>query len=422
MTGLLEATVVDSHRWPDVAAVPNAPLKARAVRLLLRRLTRRLPISVVYPGAEAGRDEGRPVLRVLRPDAFHHRIAVGGLIGFGEAYQAGDWTADDLPGLLTVLATDMAGLVPGWLQRLRRFHGAEAPSAELGTVGNARRNIERHYDLSNELFALFLDETMTYSAALFDRAFPAFRAAGGAPGTPQWSDLAPAQHRKIDRLLDQIRVRPGTRLLEIGTGWGELAIRAARRGATVHSVTLSAEQLRLARERAGAAGVGDRVTVQLCDYRDIPGTARFDAVASVEMVEAVGERFWPAYFGTLRRLVVPGGRIGLQAITMPHERYLATRNTYTWMQKYIFPGGLLPSPHIIEYAPGLRTVDRLSFGRDYAETLRLWRQRFTARAAEVAALGFDEVFRRTWEFYLAYCQAGFAAGYIDVHQYTLEAA
>jgi cyclopropane-fatty-acyl-phospholipid synthase len=284
-------------------------------------------------------------------------------------------------------------------------------------VDGARRNIRRHYDLSNELFALFLDETMTYSSALFDEAADDTALHGAA-------QLPAAQHRKINRLLDLVQVRPGTRLLEIGTGWGELAILAARRGAEVDTVTISAEQHALAQRRVAEAGLADRVRLHLCDYRDIPAPADgYDAAVSVEMIEAVGEKYWPTYFSTVDDLLAPGGRFGLQAITMGHERMLATRRTYTWMHRYIFPGGLIPSVQAIEETcrrhTRLAVEEAYAFGRHYAQTLRLWRERFAERAAEVAALGFDETFRRTWNLYLSYCEAGFAVGYLDVHHLVL---
>ncbi|MYT19298.1 methyltransferase domain-containing protein, partial [Streptomyces sp. SID7760] len=207
---------------------------------------------------------------------------------------------------------------------LRRLRGAwvhRRPALERNTPDGARDNVSRHYDLSNDLFALFLDPSLTYSSAVF-RALPA------APG-----DLTAAQHRKIDRLLDLARVGPGTRLLEIGTGWGELALRAAARGAEVLTVTLSAEQRDLAVRRIAAAGLSDRVTVELCDYRQVRGS--FDAVVSVEMIEAVGAEYWPVYFAALRRLVAPGGSVALQAITMPHAGMLNTARTHTWISKYV---------------------------------------------------------------------------------------
>ncbi|MCB1981523.1 MAG: class I SAM-dependent methyltransferase, partial [Rhodoferax sp.] len=215
-------------------------------------------------------------------------------------------------------------------------------------------------------------------------------------------------------------VGPGTRLLEIGTGWGELALRAAVRGARVHSVTLSREQQTLARARIAAAGLADRVEVELVDYRLVEG--EYDAVCSVEMIEAVGHEYLSEYFRTLRRRLAPGGRAGIQAILMPHDRMLATLGTYTWIHKYIFPGGFLPSAELVEALAreaGLTPTDRLSFGLHYAETLRRWRATFLARDAQLRRLGFDTRFVRTWEFYLAYCEAAFATGNTDVVQFTL---
>jgi len=219
-------------------------------------------------------------------------------------------------------------------------------------------------------------------------------------------------------------VGPGCRVLEVGTGWGELAIRAARRGARVRTITISREQRALAARRVAEAGLAGQVSVELRDYRDVDG--EFDAICSVEMLEAVGERYWDAYFAALDAHLAPGGRIGLQTITMPHDRMLATRHTYTWIHKYIFPGGLLPSVTAIEngltQATRLRITGREDFGAHYAETLRIWRERFRARADEVTSLGFDEVFNRMWNFYLCYSEAGFRAGYIGVSQLTLARA
>jgi len=303
--------------------------------------------------------------------------------------------------------------VPRPLQGLRRFYVRRAPASDDASEGNARSNIRRHYDLSNELFALFLDETMTYSSALFRED------AAGQPVAAAHL-LAGAQERKIDRLLDVAGVGPSSRVLEIGTGWGELAIRAAARGARVRTVTLSQEQAVLAAERIERAGLDGRVAVELRDYRQVTG--RFDAILSVEMIEAVGERYWPDYFAALNRLLAPGGRIGLQAITMPHGRMVATRYTHTWVLKYIFPGGLIPSVTAIEEhaaAAGLRVAARRDFGAHYGQTLRLWRERFCASEADVRRLGFDEVFARMWLLYLSYAEAGFRSRYLDVAQFLL---
>ena len=404
---------VDPDRWPDVAVAAGSPGRAAVASAVFGAAVVRLPLRVRVPDGSlhgAG-GPGTPVMRIHRPREFFRRIGASGLIGFGESYMAGEWDSPDLTALLTVFAAHAAELVPPRLQRLRRLAVRRQPPDDLQTVAGARRNIGRHYDLSNELFALFLDETMTYSSAIFGT---------GADGAPVASDLAEAQRRKIDRLLDRAGVGPGCRVLEVGTGWGELAIRAARRGATVRSITISREQQALAARRVAEAGLAGRVRVELRDYRDVDG--RFDAICSAEMLEAVGERYWDTYFAALDRHLTPGGRIGLQTITMAHDRMLATRHTYTWIQKYIFPGGLLPSVTAIQDSLArtrLRITGREDFGAHYAETLRIWRERFGAQAAEVARLGFDEVFTRMWNFYLCYSEAGFRAGYLDVSQLTL---
>jgi len=407
------SAAIDSERWPAVAKVPSGPGAAASGAVagrLLRRAAARLPLRLVYPdGTVVGAaDPTIPTLLIHRPDALARRIGRHGLIGFGESYMAGEWSSQDLTGALTVLAGSVADLVPRSLQWLRPIALSAQPRARDTSRERARRNIAVHYDLSNDLFAQFLDETMTYSSALFTQL----------PASAE--DLADAQRRKIDRLLDMAGVRSGSRVLEIGTGWGELCLRAAARGAWVRSVTLSVEQQRLAKRRIAAAGLSDFVEIELNDYRDVDGC--YDAVVSVEMIEAVGYRSWPEYFATLEELVRPGGRVAIQAITMPHARMRASRNTHTWVQKYIFPGGLLPSIQAIsaitEGSTGLRTVDMMSLRPHYAETLRLWRERFAQRTDALARLGFDDVFRRMWELYLAYSEAGFRAGYLDVYQWT----
>ncbi|MDX3075700.1 class I SAM-dependent methyltransferase [Streptomyces sp. NPDC088354] len=401
---------VDPRRWPDVAAPPpRSRVRAAVAGAVVRRALSRLPLRCrLGPGGPVI-GTGGPAVEVADPDAFFRRLGAGGLIGFGESYMAGEWDAPDLVAVLTVLAGHVTELVPRPLQKLRSLWARRQPGERRNTLDGARDNIHAHYDLSNELFALFLDETLTYSSAVF-RALPA-----------TYDLLADAQRRKIDRLLDLAGVGEGTRLLEIGTGWGELAVRAARRGADVVSVTLSEEQRRLATERIEAAGQSARATVLLRDYRQVTG--RYDAIVSVEMIEAVGADYWPVYFGALDRLLAPGGRIALQAITMADDRMLATRDTYTWIQKYIFPGGLIPSAEAIGRTvaehTALRVEDSTGFAAHYAETLRLWRERFTARAAEVAALGFDQTFRRMWTLYLGYSEAGFRSGYLDVRQLLL---
>ncbi|WP_408897639.1 class I SAM-dependent methyltransferase [Nocardioides sp. R1-1] len=409
--------------WPDLGPVPATGLSARVAERLFRSAVarRRVTVRLHHPDGTVERlGLGGPAIIVQRPAELFARIGRDKLIGFGEAYLTGAWTEDGVPGdgvlgdFLTVLAADLTDLVPRPLQRLRSVVSPRLPRSHRGTRENTRANVAHHYDLSNDLFGAFLDPTLSYSSALF-----------ADPAAADAEDLAAAQHRKIDRLLDRAGVGEGTRLLEIGTGWGELAIRAAERGATVHTITLSVEQQQLARERIAAAGYADRVRVELCDYRALleEPEGSYDAVVSVEMIEAVGHEFWPAYVRTLEHVLAPGGTVALQAITLPHERMLATRSTHTFITKYVFPGGALPSVRAIDEVARrhtrLRIEDDLAFGRHYAATLRLWDQAFTTARDRVLGLGFDPTFLRMWHFYLEYCRAGFASGYIDVHQLSL---
>ncbi|HEY1134787.1 MAG TPA: class I SAM-dependent methyltransferase [Nocardioides sp.] len=439
----------DRAKWPDLHVVPSGPrtdVYARVARGLFHGVVNRLDLTVrVGTGPDApvwGR--GGPEMLLRRPDEFFARVGRQGLIGFGEAYLTGAW---DVPGpaeggstgalgeVLTVLAAQMPTLVPPWMQRLRAAYVSRPPSDKVSSQENSRANIAHHYDLSNDLFESFLDPTMSYSSALFEhQTIPRIDPVGAhhvatSPDPRDEASLEEAQGRKIERLLDAVGVGEGTRLLEIGTGWGELSLRAARRGAHVHSVTLSSEQQALARERVAAAGFSDRVDVELCDYRDVTAPAGgYDAVVSVEMIEAVGYDYWATYFAKIDEVLAPGGRAGIQAILMPHDRMLATRQTYTWIHKYVFPGGFLPSVQVIDditrAETGLRLrggADRLSFGGHYAETLRRWDERFLAAwPAHVSALGFDATFARMFHFYLEYSRAGFASGYIDVQQLVLE--
>lgn len=428
---------IDNRIWPGLADVPTgvrAAASAKVADRLFRRAAADLDVRIEYPdGALVGarrEQEILPRMIIRNPDAFARRVGTSGLIGFGESYMAGDWTSPDLAAVLSVFASRMTTLIPRPLQRLRALYVAKHPAQERNTEQNTRSNISRHYDLSNEMFETFLDETLTYSSALFSstptrvgqvRDVTVLRAPVPQV-TPKWDDFADAQRRKIDRLLDEAGVGAGTRLLEIGTGWGELCIRAAARGAVVRSVTLSSEQQSLARRRVAEAGHSDAVQIDLLDYRNVDG--EYDAIVSVEMIEAVGHQYWATYFRVLDKLLAPGGRVALQAITMPHDRMLQTRNTYTWVHKYIFPGGFLPSTEAIESVTaehtGLRVRERLSMGQHYAETLRLWKERFAAHSAQAEELGFDETFRRMWHFYLCYSEAGFRSGYIDVQQLVLD--
>ncbi|NUS73653.1 MAG: methyltransferase domain-containing protein [Corynebacteriales bacterium] len=407
MTTTFVQSTIDAERWPDVAAEPKSRRGAWLVAKLVRRLARVAEVRIVYPDGTHVGPHG-PVLRLRRPENFYRRVAERGLIGFGESYQAGDWDADDLAALLTVLGQRMDVLVPAPLQWVRRFYSPTPPQRKRGVLPQARRDIQHHYDLSNELFAAFLDSSLSYSSAIFRD--PAEK-------------LEEAQQRKIARLLDAVELRSGMQLLEIGTGWGELAIQAAARGAHVHTITLSREQHDLAGRRIAEVGLSERVTLELRDFRQLAGQGQYDAIVSVEMIEAIGEAAWPTYFQMLDRLLVRGGSIALQAITMGHEQMLAGRAEYTWIQKYIFPGGLIPSlPAIAKTVATHTDLELLSatgFGMDYAHTLQRWRHQFNESWPRIASLGFDETFRRTWELYLSYSEAGFRSGYLDVHQLLL---
>ena len=336
-----------------------------------------------------------------------------GDIGFAESFIAGDWTTPDLTELLKVFSANRqqvdAMIFGTWLGRLlyRVKHLLQHNSR-----ANSRKNIHAHYDLGNAFYRLWLDETMNYSSAWFE----------GDLSRP----LPQAQDAKVKRALEMAGVKPGERVLEIGCGWGALAEQATvGLGASVVGVTLSTEQLDHANARMQQLGVstgaGGQADLRQQDYRDIQD-APFDAICSIEMVEAVGRAYWPQYFKTVSRLLKPGGRACVQSIVIDDALFDRYVDSTDFIQQYIFPGGCLPCPREFRRqaeAAGLEVVDEFAFGADYAETLRRWRKQFLARKAEVAALGFDERFMRIWEFYLAYCEAAFDTGDISLVQYTL---
>jgi|SRR5689334_2724092 cyclopropane-fatty-acyl-phospholipid synthase len=414
------STTLDRQVMASSALLPAPPtygVRGAVARAVVKRILRGLPVTARVSDGEvygAPLSAGRPLLEVTRPQAFFARLGHSPMIGIGESYMAREWSVGagtDLADALAPFAERLTDLIKPVFYNLRHTVLPRGLNP-ANTKDGAKKNIEAHYDLSNEMFQQFLDPTLSYSAALFETLDPA----------PTLADLERAQLAKVDAILDSAGVVAGSRVLEIGTGWGTLAIRAAERGATVTTVTLSVAQAALAQQRVDAAGVADRVEVAVRDYRDQSG--QFDAVVSVEMIEAVGEEFWPEYFRTIDALLAPGGRAAIQAILIAHDRLVATRNTYTWIHKYIFPGGMLPSTDAIRQVTRKHTSLHVSnirpMGLHYAHTLRLWRERFVTNWQGVQALGFDDRFCRMWEFYLAYCEAGFRTGYLDVAQIRIE--
>ena len=384
---------------------------ARIAKAIVRTASKRVPVRFTFPDGSAWgpTEAGTPVFEIVEPEKFYRRLGRDHKMAFGEAYVAGEWrpgAGTDLADLLTPFAEKLADLVPAPVRKLRIFIDRRLPHHTANTRTGSKSNIEAHYDMSNELFSQFLDETMTYSSAWF-RDFD--------------EDFEKAQLRKIDGILDYAGVGPGSRVLEIGSGWGSLAIRAAERGATVTSITLSREQAELGSQRIKERRLDDLAQIQICDYRDVEG--EYDAIVSIEMIEAVGEEFWPSYFTTIDQHLAPGGKVAIQAILMSHQRMLETRRSYGWIQKYIFPGGLIPSVQAIEDVcaehTSLEITDRRELGLHYAETLHRWRIRFLERWDAIEPIGYDDDFRRIWEFYLAYCEAGFASRYLGVSQIRL---
>ena len=359
-------------------------------------------------GSDSSNDSSPVHLRLHNWHLLKQALKSGD-IGFAESYIQGHWSSDNLPGLIELFARNRAGLdavIYGhWWGKLTYLfkHFFSHRNSRAGS----RRNIHAHYDIGNTFYRLWLDPSMTYSSALFGEA--------GA------LDLVQAQQAKYQRLLDEASGgKPAAQILEIGCGWGGLVEVAARQGHRVTGITLSTEQLEFAQQRLANAGLADEVQLSLTDYRDTQG--EFDAVVSIEMFEAVGQEYWGTYFRTVAKRLKPGGRAAIQTITIADELFAQYRRSTDFIQQYIFPGGMLPSPSAFEQAAqhaGLRVERRLRFGLDYARTLALWRTAFHNALPEVRAQGFDERFIRTWDFYLAYCEAGFKAANTDVIQYTL---
>ncbi len=415
MTATIEPRVTATSSLLPVA--PAYGVRGQIARQVVKRILRGVPVSARLVTGElygAPLADHRPLLQIDQPDAFFGRLSHSPMIGLGESYMAREWSVSDdtdLADALAPFAEKLTDLIKPVFYKLRHTvlpRGLNPANTKSG----AKKNIEAHYDLSNEMFQQFLDPSLSYSSALFESLDP----------PPTIDDLEPAQLHKVDAILDAADVTTGSRVLEIGTGWGTLAIRAAERGARVTTVTLSGEQAALAQRRVDAAGISDRVEIAVRDYRDQDG--EFDAVVSVEMIEAVGEEYWPEYFTKIDSLLAPGGKAAIQAILMADDRMVATRDTYTWIHKYIFPGGMLPSTDAISRVLRQHTTLHITnirpMGQHYAHTLRLWREQFVANWLHVQELGFDDAFFRMWEFYLAYCEAGFRTGYLDVAQVRIE--
>mgnify|MGYP001182270189 FL=1 len=396
---------------PSFALPVAAPAAARAVFQLLSRLQTGTLDLQLPDGSQARFGNGQAPRAALRLNDWRMCSAVlkAGDVGFAESWIDGAWSSPDLVALLTLFianreAVESAIYGSWWGSLAHRVRHWLNRNSRRGS----RKNIHAHYDLGNAFYREWLDETMNYSSALFE----------GDLDQP----MPQAQHAKVRRALRESGIQPGGRLLEIGCGWGALAEAAATDfGARVTGVTLSTEQLAYAQERVRHAGADAHVDLRLQDYRDI-ADGPFDAIASIEMFEAVGREYWASFFATLRGQLKPGAKACIQTITIRDDLFERYVRSTDFIQQYIFPGGLLPSPEAFRaevQKAGLVMVNELAFGADYAETLRRWRVDFLARDAQVRRLGFDTRFMRIWEFYLAYCEAAFDTGNTNVMQFTL---
>ena len=392
------------------AGEPTNWRERQVVKRLDRLHTGRLEVTLPNDSLAifAGERPGPSAALRIRTPAMVTRLFKAGSIGFAEGYMAGEWDTDDLATLIYLLHLNEDALEPDFsrLQHLYTLISAVRHRLRRNSRAGSRRNIAYHYDLGNDFYAQWLDETWTYSSAIFAR-----------PDEP----LADAQRRKYARLLARLDAKPGDHILEIGCGWGGFARYAAEQGGChVTGLTLSTEQLRFAEAKTREAGLADRVQFELRDYRDVTDT--YDHVVSIEMYEAVGEAYWPAYFKAIRDALKPGGRAAIQAITIEDDRFDYYRANVDFIQEYVFPGGMLASPEIFRAkaaAQGLVPREADFYGKDYARTLMRWDDAVCeARAAIVAERG--EPFFRMWRYYLAYCAAGFTSGNIDLMQIALE--
>lgn len=387
----------------------KAPARAKAVMLALLNI-KGGAIDVTTPSGETlrfGDDDRAPITLVVKDYRFANRVLKNGDIGFAEAWMAHEWETSDLSGLLTLLADNVErfkrlltgsffGKTVNWIRHLSRDNTREG----------SRRNIHEHYDLGNRFYEAWLDPSMTYSSARFDATV---------------ADLEAGQRAKYKALAEHLDLKPGDHVLEIGCGWGGFAEFAAREyGVRVTGITISEEQLAYAKARMERAGLADRVDIRIQDYRDVEG--QFDKVASIEMFEAVGERHWATYFGKIADVLKPGGRAALQIITIKNDLFDSYRKRADFIQRYVFPGGMLASVERLKEETakaGLAWRKAEAFGQSYAVTLAEWSRRFQAKWQDIRAMGFDERFKQLWLFYLSYCEAGFRTGRTDVVQLEL---
>jgi len=404
--------MIDKAISTNIRLASSVPRSARVLFAVLSKLQHgRLDIIAPggqrfsFPGALPGPDA---CIELVDWDVCGD-ILRGGDIGFAEAFLTGRWITPDLTAVLTVAALNHAAFEQAiygrwWVKLLYRLRHLIRSNTRSGS----RRNIHAHYDLGNDFYQHWLDRSMTYSSGLF---------AGDLSRS-----LEEAQLAKYDRVLRLVNPKPGERILEIGCGWGGFAEYAARsRGCEVYGVTLSRRQLEYARERVHRAGLAEKVTFEFRDYRDIQG--QFDHVVSIEMYEAVGQRFWPLYFRTVRERLAPGGKAVVQGIAIADHLFARYRRGTDFIQQYIFPGGMLASPSVLRdqvVRAGLAIQSVHTFGLDYAETLKRWNQAFHQSWGEIQRMkGFDMRFKQLWHFYLSYCEAGFRAGTTDVLQLEL---
>jgi len=410
----LAAIAASPQAFGKLPALAGAPATFRFAARLLALNWRVGTLTFITPSGRElrlkGTDPGPEGRIIIHDFGFMRRVMAAGDIGFAEGYMAGEWDTPDLSAVLGVLSLNFDRLAKIFrgnpLVRAVNFVGH---ALNANTKKGSRKNIHAHYDLGNTFYGEWLDRTMTYSSARYER-----------PGQA----LEAAQTNKYRTLAEGMGLSRDQSVLEIGCGWGGFAEFAAKEvGAKVTGITISQEQFDFARKRIFEQGLSERAEIRMVDYRDVEG--RFDRVASIEMFEAVGERYWPAYFGKIRDVLVDGGRAGLQIITIRDDIFAAYRRRADFIQKYIFPGGMLPSEARLKTETtraGLDWTGISRFGQDYADTLAEWGKRFESAWGEIAALGFDERFRKLWRFYLSYCEAGFRTERTNVVQLSLAKA